>query len=418
MVSLVASLVAEAVELAGTGGVAEDLEGTLGLSLKALAACQDLDCFLSSVVTSVAERAGAAGARLWIHDPVRETLRVHTLCRDGHILRVEGSGYPSASRPAAAASVPIWKQLRASGRPAVTSSTSRKPDDNSYSARLGDGAGTVARIPLVLGTQALGSLGVSFPARRALQAKDLARLQTMAQPVTLATRLKQLSDRARDRAVCEERHRLALEIHDGVTQAFTGIALQLDAAQQIARDPSPELRLHLQQAQALAREAIAEARRIVWALKPAVLEHTNLAGGLKLLASRIFAGTPVRARFRCRGRPHSFGLETEIELLRIAQEAMHNVLKHSGATQLHVALNSTVRSLEIRIRDNGHGFSPEAAGGRRAFGLKAMQDRASRAGARMQIQSLRGKGTQVVITRPAGLPVYEEVETSAHFAGR
>jgi signal transduction histidine kinase len=233
----------------------------------------------------------------------------------------------------------------------------------------------------------------------------------------LVVRLEQLADRMRVRAITEERRRIALEIHDSIAQAFIGIAIQLQAAQQILENPSPQLRLHLQRAMGLAREATDEARRIIWDLKPSVLENTNLAGGLKLMANRIFTGTPIRVRFRCRGRPLSLHLDTEIELLRIAQEAMSNVLKHSGATEVNVDLNAAARGLEIRISDNGCGFSLQAAATGPGSGLKAMQERARRAGASVEIHSLRGRGTRVAIMRPPGLPMHEETQASAHSIG-
>jgi signal transduction histidine kinase len=405
--------------------VLEEVQGqsaTLERILETVEAQPDMVSFLDPVVAAVAERLGASGARLWFHNPLHDTIYVHTLYRKGRILPVEGSGYPTATDPAPVASWPSWQRLFALTRPDIHADFVNEADESERQLSKGDRPRTILRVPLVMGGAVLGGVAASLPDARRFLPADFERIQSLVHYITLVVRLKQLSDHARERAVLEERNRMALEIHDSLAQSLTGIVIHLQAAEKAKSNRSSLSRKHLRLCRILAREGLAEARRSVWALRPGALDENGIPGALKHLATTLFTGSNVRIRLRshCKARP--LNGDVEMDLFRIAQEAMTNVLKHAGATELHIGVSSTEEGVQIRIADNGRGFAsklgPKATTG---IGLKGMRERARRAGAVLKIESSQGRGTRVEILRPAKTSSDEKTngkKANTHSAGR
>src|ERR1019366_9302489 len=142
-----------------------------------------------------------------------------------------------------------------------------------------------------------------------------------------------LSDEGREMAVLEERARLAREIHDTLAQQLTGIVIQLEAGQAlVTRDPARS-RPPRASAQELARSAPAEARRSVWALRPAPLTSTGLVAAAENEVERFRHRTGIAARLRAEhmAPPPALRPQSEVTLLRITQQALANIAAHSGA---------------------------------------------------------------------------------------
>jgi signal transduction histidine kinase len=213
-------------------------------------------------------------------------------------------------------------------------------------------------------------------------------------------RLRQI--RSRFALVLEERARLAREIHDTLAQGFVGISSQLDAVAMCLTDETSPARKYLDMARKMARHSVTEARRSVMDLRSSVLEGQDLASALESGTRVWTAGSGVEVKVNVEGPPGELPQEMEQHLLRIAQEAVANVLKHAGATHIAIQLRTEARKLRLRIEDNGHGFEQKdvfsSLGGH--FGLIGMRERAERLGGEMHLQSRPGGGTEVEVMVP------------------
>ncbi|HLK46977.1 MAG TPA: two-component regulator propeller domain-containing protein [Bryobacteraceae bacterium] len=213
-------------------------------------------------------------------------------------------------------------------------------------------------------------------------------------------RLRQLASRFA--LVLEERARMAREIHDTLAQGFVGISSQLDAVALAMPQEHSKARQYLELARKMARHSITEARRSVMDLRASVLEGQDLAAALHSGAQIWTAGSGVQVHVDVSGAQNGLPQEYEQHLLRIAQEAVTNSLKHAGASQIWVKLQTESRKLDLRIVDNGRGFEHQdvfsSLGGH--FGLIGMRERAERLGGELHLASHPGEGTQVEVTVP------------------
>jgi signal transduction histidine kinase len=216
----------------------------------------------------------------------------------------------------------------------------------------------------------------------------------------------QLLTQAREAGVLDERQRLAREIHDTLAQGLTGIVTQLEAAERAAGRPE-EWRRHLDQARALARGSLGEARRSVQALRPEPLEEASLPDALGELARRWSEAKAVELSFATTGEPRPLLAEVEMTLFRVAQEALTNVAKHAGASKVGLTLSYTDQAVLLDVRDDGVGFASGRADGdgRRAdghgFGLDGMRQRLRRVAGSLAVESAPGDGTAVSASVPA-----------------
>ena len=213
-------------------------------------------------------------------------------------------------------------------------------------------------------------------------------------------RLRQI--RQRFSLVLEERGRLAREIHDTLAQGFVGISSQLDAVALTLNGRVDLARKHLELARKMARHSLTEARRSVMDLRASALEGHDLPAALSEAAHQWTAGSPVEIRVNVEGENRPLPEETEQHLLRIAQEAVTNAVKHSSASQVNIHLEMAQRKLSLRVADNGRGFEQDEAfsevGGH--FGLLGMRERAERLGGELRLHSEPGQGTEVAVTVP------------------
>ena len=215
----------------------------------------------------------------------------------------------------------------------------------------------------------------------------------------LRLRLQQLEARS---AVLAERNRMAREIHDHLAQGFTGVLLQIEAAEakltQLSGDPEPVL-TRLDHARNLAVASLQEARRSVMALRPHRPEGADLLGALRSLSDRLLAGTEIQVELAQTGEPRHMGRRVEEELLRMAQEALTNALRHGKAQWVRVVLQYEGRRVRLNIEDDGQGFDPSvnAAG----YGMRSIRESVRQLRGRIDIDSGPGLGTRITITLPS-----------------
>jgi signal transduction histidine kinase len=212
--------------------------------------------------------------------------------------------------------------------------------------------------------------------------------------------LTRLAYSAKEAAVLMERTRIGQEIHDGLAQAFTGILLQLGAVEEFpsCRKRGSELAVTLSRIRELARDGLAEARRSVMALR---LDQTRRAGlelALRQLAERSTVPGGVTCTFEGGGISTGLKPEHEHELLRIAQEALSNAVRHARPRTVRITMAEESAHWVLAVADDGVGMeqSPELSA-RQGFGLASMRQRASAIGGEWQIDSQPGRGTRVSV---------------------
>jgi signal transduction histidine kinase len=213
---------------------------------------------------------------------------------------------------------------------------------------------------------------------------------------------RQLVAQAREAGVLDERQRIAREIHDTIAHDLTAIVTQLEAALQ-SDEGSAEHRRRVEQAVRLAREALVEARRSVEAARPEALEGASLPAAIAAAADRWSALSEISVDVTTTGEPIALDPDIESALFRMAQEALVNVAKHSGASRAGLTLSYMGDVVALDVRDDGSGFEPtEARGGDgHGFGLTAMRQRIERVAGTLTIESRPGAGTAVSARVPA-----------------
>ncbi|WP_432100885.1 GAF domain-containing sensor histidine kinase [Streptomyces sp. WAC 04229] len=227
-------------------------------------------------------------------------------------------------------------------------------------------------------------------------------LGILAQHAAIALTNARLYERSRELTIAEERSRLAHELHDAVSQKLFSLRLTAQAATALVdRDPA-RAKGELQQVAALAAEAADELRAAVVELRPAALEEDGLVATLRTQIQVLDRAHTARVTFAGHG-VKALPAAQEEAMLRVAQEALHNALRHSEAARVDVTLQRKGTGAVLRVTDDGSGFDPRTV--RRAgrhLGLVSMRDRANGTGGRLTVQSAPGKGTTIEMEVPGG----------------
>jgi signal transduction histidine kinase len=241
---------------------------------------------------------------------------------------------------------------------------------------------------------ALMAIGVSFKLL-ALQMDDLARLQAS------------LASAERKAGVLEERQRLAREIHDTLAQGFASIVVHLERTEQINHLQDSPAKGHIDLARSVAREGLEEARRMMAALRPEVLEQRGLPEALGRVCQEWSRRTGIHSKLSITGTPEPMHPEIELTILRGVQEGLTNVARHSGAHTTAVTLSYMEDLIVLDLQDDGKGFLP-TEGGRTGFGLHGMRERVEGLQGSLQVESVLGEGTTISLTLPALRPAAGE----------
>ncbi|MFE7434501.1 sensor histidine kinase [Streptomyces tendae] len=212
--------------------------------------------------------------------------------------------------------------------------------------------------------------------------------------------------------VLAERERLAREIHDTLAQGLSSIQLLLRAAERALPERPDAAAGHVVAARQAAVDNLAEARRFVAALTPPTLEGTTLAGALERLCATTSARHRITARFHLTGAPAPLPTAHEVALLRIAQSALANTVRHADAGTAEITLSHLGDQVALAVVDDGIGFDPDElppadpeAGG---FGLAAVRARLDALGGSLTVESAPGHGTALAARLPLTPPTEPE----------
>jgi signal transduction histidine kinase len=260
-------------------------------------------------------------------------------------------------------------------------------------------------VPLVARGQVLGMALVAGGDEHGAFSEDQIRLaQGVADSAALAVENASLYARSQGLAVADERGRLAQEIHDGLAQGLTAISLQLDLADAYLPAKPDKAAEKVQRALELTRTNLEEARRSVLDLRAARLQEVALPDALRRLAQRFVDESGIETEFGAEGLSGRLSARVEMGLLRIAEEALDNIRRHSAAGQVRMSLQAKDDQVTLAIEDDGVGFDPQiatrSAQQGSGFGLVGVRERARLLKGSLSIQSSQGHGTKLTVTVP------------------
>ena len=261
---------------------------------------------------------------------------------------------------------------------------------------------------LRLGDQVLGALCVGSARARVFGVAERGLLGGLAAQAAIAIGNARLYERVRGMAAVEERERLAREMHDGLAQALGFLNLKLTLAERMLDGGPPQpIRQALAEMRKVTSGAYEEVRQAIFGLRTMVSRGLGLLPTLSEYLHEFSpqAGIQVRLEVSEEAGQIRLAPEVEVQLIRIAQEALNNVRKHSGAHTARVRFWRETDHVLVAVEDDGTGFDPTASpkDGHRHFGLATMRERAEAVGGRLTVRSTPGRGTEVVLqVQPAG----------------
>ncbi len=253
-------------------------------------------------------------------------------------------------------------------------------------------------IPLTRKEQVSGLLLLTSNEVGAFTSHHAALAQVIANQAAIAIANARLYAQAQALAALEERQKLARELHDSVSQALYGISLGAHTARKALEQNPAQVAEPLDYVLSLAEAGLAEMRALIFELRPESLETEGLVAALTKQGTALQARHELLVHLDLCDEP-DLPLSVKQELYRIAQEALHNTVKHARARQVNLRLSQTKEAVLLEVRDDGLGFDPQGAFPGH-LGLHSMRERVSRLGGTLQIESAPGQGTRLAAQVP------------------
>jgi nitrate/nitrite-specific signal transduction histidine kinase len=279
------------------------------------------------------------------------------------------------------------------GEPVIWSLT-ELPTESTLKERLVTlGVEQVIAIPLMAKGRLVGSLNLSTNRSRTYPPEQIALLKTIGQQIGVAVENAHLYEQAKQTAIEAERSRLARELHDAVTQTLFSANLIADVIPRIWKRNPEEGMQNLEELRQLTRGALAEMRTLLLEMRPESLQRADIKSLLTQLADAFIGRVRVPVSLDIQG---DCELTHEVKLVfyRVAQEALNNIAKHSGARQVEVHLGCQPGQMNMLIKDDGLGFDPTIITPEH-LGIAIMRERANSIGADLKIESQIGQGTSI-----------------------
>jgi PAS domain S-box-containing protein len=256
----------------------------------------------------------------------------------------------------------------------------------------------VYSLPLVSRGLALGAIFFCFLPEGEPGEDEKVFLRAVADQAAVAVENAKLFSEARGKAALEERQKLARELHDSVSQALYGIALGVETARELLPDDPERAAEPLDYATTLAEAGMTEMRALIFELRPESLEREGLVAALEKQAAAVQARHGIRVEAAFDGEPEA-PLEVKEALYRVAQEALHNTVKHARAANVKVKLEESPEGFTLEVSDDGVGFDAQDDFPGH-LGLKSMRERASRLNGTLEVVSGSGQGVHIIARIP------------------
>ncbi len=380
--------------------VARGQAEALAQSLDILATAPDPEKLIGQMLSTIRGLLNAQNVSLWLFDESSDSL-VLRLQTDGAKRATADARGPSMKDPLFLKQNPIVQELLLMAGPVICADVESDPriSENWRDDLQQNGTKRFLVVPILVGGQVRGLIGVHHSDRATYEPEEIALTQALAHQVMLAIQLNQSAEQSQQAAVLEERNRMARDIHDTLAQGLTGVIVQLQAAEDASsKGYKEDARNHLQNARELARHGLSEARRSVRALRPQVLDEATFWEALQTLIKTAAVGTELHTEFQLRGKVRDLPAKAQENFLHIGQEALTNTLKYAHATRFETRLRFNSREVRLEFQDDGNGFKVNGRHG--GFGLTGMRERIDQLGGSLAIVSARGKGTKIVVAFP------------------
>jgi signal transduction histidine kinase len=371
-------------------------------SLDALASEPSLDKFLGQVLGAIAEQFDSPLAEYWYHPA--DTAYIGMMSWQGRVYSRDeiATTYPNHSGVVGHTVPPEQVQgesLQHRKQYFITEDWDTNPFTNYERWYPEHGFHKEINVPMVLGDECIGALVVRLPRGYQITTQQIELAQALAHQATLAVQLTRLAEEVKQAAILEERNRMARDIHDTLAQSFTGIIMQLETLKGNAPIASDDIQTRLDRVSDLARLGLTEARRSVQALRPQALEAVDFAAALRHLLHQFTHDTPICATLNIEGASYPLPDTVEENLLRIAQEALTNAIRHGHAHTITLQLLFEPAVVHLQISDDGNGFDPHSILPT-GFGLVGMQERTLHLNGHFHLASHPGQGTEITVTVP------------------
>jgi len=338
-----------------------------------------LSDLLRRVIDQASQLLGSDGCCVYRYDLQADVLEVAA---------ASGLSSCGGTLPATAAEDPVARALAGHAPVAVS--------------KAHDG-GALLAVPLLVRSEAYGVLALTYREERAFTDLDVRLAASFGGQVALAIENARLRDEIGQAAAATERSRLARDLHDSVTQSLFAASLKAEAVRRRWRPSSSEARDNVEDVERLARGALAEMRTLLLEMRPDALAEASLATLIEQLAAATEGGSRVTVHVDLRGSTPP-PQDVSVALFRIAQEALQNVNRHSGATEAWVMLDMTGPVVRLSVRDDGHGFDVAAVTPEH-LGLAMMRERGEDAHVEVTVESAPDAGTTVTaVWRPDEQP--------------
>ena len=371
----------------------------------------DLDELLPPVARSLLRAFDYTRVRILLLDG-EESGRLLTCVRDGEEVvcgaRLDGLADDGPLSAVVRSGDRVCRSELGDGADAAGRADSAAGEHEDHGARRSSPGWNEAAVPIRVGQTVAGVLEVTATDVRPLDEQDVSTVEAVADQLAVAVANARLYQQAHELAASKERQRLARDLHDAVSQTLFSVSIIAEVLPRIYQKDPEQARERLEELRQLTRGALAEMRMLLLELRPAALAGTTLPDLLRQLGEAVTARARIPIDVDLEETPTA-PPEVNVALYRIAQEALNNVAKHSGATSAAVLLRhrtvgdadepaegqtGAAAGLELVVRDDGCGFDVDGAGAGR-LGLTIMAERAASISARLEIVSAAGEGTCV-----------------------
>ena len=380
--------------------VARGQAEALTYSLDILATAPEPGKFLGKMLSTICRLLNGQSAALWLFDEPTDSLILRLVVDSVSPIGVDLQPSP-VQNPRSWKEDPVIQELFFAAGPVVCEDVETDPrvNDQFREYFMPKGTKKFLAVPILVGGKVRGIISVRHSNRAPYRTEEIGLMQALAHQVMLAIRLTEVGEQSRRAAVLAERNRMARDVHDTLAQGFTGVIVQLEAAEYaMSDDDRTETNRHLHRAGELARSSLSEARRSVHALRPQILEQDDFWFGLKGIVKNTTVGTTLETRFAAKGKIPVLPPVWQENLLRIGQEALTNTLKYARAKHFRTRLTSDAKEIRLELCDDGNGF--EVTERHDGVGLAGMRERVQEMGGELKIVSSRGRGTKITVILP------------------
>jgi PAS domain S-box-containing protein len=370
----------------------------LTFSLDVLATASEPEKFLGKMLNTICRLLSGRSATLWLFDEPAESLVLRPVIDSASRTGLDPD-HPLMKKPRSWKENSVIQELFFAAGPVVCEDieTDRRVNDQFRDYFMPKGTKKFLAVPILAGGNVKGMITVSHAERLPYRTEEIELTQALGHQVMLAIRLTELGERSRQAAVLAERNRMARDVHDTLAQGFTGVIVQLEAAEYaISEGDRKDADSHLHRARELAGKSLSEARTSVRALRPQALEQDDFWPAFKSIIKNTTVGTMLRTTFETQGKVPLLPPAWQENLLRIGQESLTNALKYAHAKHFRTRLICNAKEVRLELSDDGDGFPVKDR--HDGFGLIGMRERAEEMGGQLKIVSSPGRGTTITAT--------------------